>query len=163
MYWTLFIIGVLVSAPVAAQAAEAKDDTLTMVKLTFTAPHTEEAHIDLGLSGPSQGDLFIFSGPLNDAEGTTQGRLDGHCVMISAPDKNDRERDRRQCFVTATMGAENGETEIQAAGVGRILAEDVLLSVTGGTNRFRTVRGQALFDYRTPDQIMISYDLMLDP
>jgi hypothetical protein len=132
-------------------------------RFTLIAPDTEQTRIDAGRSGPSQGDLFVFSGPLRDARGRERGRFDGHCVTISVPDRNDREQDRRQCFVTSTIGTANGETEIQATGVGRILAEDVLLSITGGTGRFRRARGQALFDYSTRGQVTISYEVVLEP
>jgi hypothetical protein len=40
---------------------------------------------------------------------------------------------------------------------------DVLLSVTGGTNRFARVRGHALFDYSTSGQVTITYQLILRP
>jgi hypothetical protein len=132
-------------------------------RFTLVAPDTEQTTVDAGRSGPSQGDLFVFSGPLRDARGRDRGRLDGHCVTVSVPSRTDREQDRRQCFVTSTIGTANGETEIQAAGVGRVLAEDVLLSVTGGTGRFRRARGQALLDYSVEGRTTVTYEVILQP
>jgi hypothetical protein len=130
---------------------------------TLIAPDTEQSEVDLTTPGPSQGDIFVFSGPLVDASGEPQGRLDGHCITVSTPAEGGTAEHRRQCFATSTIGTANGETEIQAQGVGRIEAGDVLLSVTGGTNRFARVRGQALFDYSTSGQVTITYQLILRP
>jgi hypothetical protein len=153
------IVGVLA---VLGGTAWSQQDKPDRGRFTLIAPDTDQTHLDLGTPGPSQGDLFIFSGPLNDEKGAAQGRLDGHCITVSTPDKNDPERDRRQCFATSTIGTENGETEIQAQGVGRILAEDVSFSVTGGTMQYTRARGQVLFDYSTNDQVTLSYVLILD-
>jgi hypothetical protein len=96
---------------------------------TLIAPDTEQSEVDLTTPGPSQGDIFVFSGPLVDASGEPQGRLDGHCITVSTPAEGGTAEHRRQCFATSTIGTANGETEIQAQGVGRIEAGDVLLSV----------------------------------
>ena len=48
----------------------------------------------------------------------------------------------------------------QAAAVGRIQAEDVILSVTGGSSRFQNVRGQATAAFTGPREITITYDLI---
>jgi len=131
----------------------------TAQKLTFVAPDTERQNVDLKPQGPSIGDLFVFAGPLNNTSGDEAGRLDGHCVTTSVP-SDDPETHRRQCFVTATIGTENGETEIELQGVGRILAEDVLLGVSGGTGRFQNARGQALLDFTTPGQVSLRFALI---
>ena len=123
------------------------------------APDTERQNVDLKPQGPSIGDLFVFAGPLNNTSGDEAGRLDGHCVTTSVP-SDDPETHRRQCFVTATIGTENGETEIELQGVGRILAEDVLLGVSGGTGRFQNARGQALLDFTTPGQVSLRFALI---
>lgn len=159
----LFAAGPLVAVAVAIAApsrAEAPRDRQPEARrFTLVAPATEQTSVDLGRRGPSQGDLFVFGGPLRERGGATRGRLDGHCVTVSVPSRTDREQDRRQCFVTSTIG----DAEIQATGVGRILAEDVLFSVTGGTLRFKRVSGQALVDYTRPDQVTIDYELYLRP
>jgi hypothetical protein len=166
MHQKLILAGAIASAFFVgdvARSAAAVDDSTRVRRFTLIAPDTEQTNIDVGRPGPSQGDLFVFSGPLRAPRGALRGRLDGHCVTVSVPSRTDREQDRRQCFITSTIGTANGETEIQAAGVGRILAEDVLFSVTGGTNRFKRVRGQALFDYSTKGRIRITYELLLQP
>jgi hypothetical protein len=66
---------------------------------------------------------------------------------------------RRQCFVTTTFAEQDG-AELQAQGVGRIEAEDVILSVTGGSKVYQNARGQATFDYRQPGRVVITYELI---
>jgi hypothetical protein len=39
----------------------------------------------------------------------------------------------------------------------------VVLSVTGGTGRFRRARGQALFDYSVEGRTTITYEVVLQP
>jgi len=48
--------------------------------------------------------------------------------------------------------------EIEAQGVARIEAEDVVFAVNGGTGEFRSARGQATFEYEErEDRIVITY------
>ena len=125
---------------------------------TLVGPDTEEANIDLGDPGPSLGDQFVFSGPLNGAGRVESGRVDGHCIVTSNPVPSHQER--QQCFVTATIGTENGETEIEMTGVGRIEAEDVGFAVTGGTGKYANVRGQVVVDYTDERGIKLKFNLI---
>ena len=127
------------------------------VQFSVVAPTTDEAEIDLGEPGPSLGDLLVFSGLLLNTDDETIGRIDGHCIVTSSPGTSAEHR--RQCIVTATFAEEQG-SEIQAAGVGRIEAEDVILSVTGGSGEFQNVRGQVTFDYRQRGLVVLTYELI---
>jgi hypothetical protein len=126
---------------------------------TVVAVLEEENEEDLGEEGPSIGDLYAFSGPLFDeSEETELGRFDGVCTTTSSPGPS--EEARRLCNVTATFVEEREGAEIDAQGVGRIEAEDVVLAVNGGTGEFRTARGQATFEYEErEDRIVITYEL----
>jgi hypothetical protein len=130
------------------------EDTFTVV-----AALQEEQEADLGEEGPSVGDLYAFSGPLLDeSENTTLGRFDGRCTTTSSPGPSAEAR--RLCNVTATFVEEREGAEIDAQGVGRIEAEDVVFAVNGGTGDFRDARGQATFEYEErEDRIVITYDL----
>jgi hypothetical protein len=126
---------------------------------TVVAVLEEENEEDLGEEGPSIGDLYAFSGPLFDeSEETELGRFDGVCTTTSSPGPSAEAR--RLCNVTSTFTEERDGAEIDAQGVGRIEAEDVVFAVNGGTGEFRTARGQATFEYEErEDRIVISYEL----
>jgi hypothetical protein len=126
---------------------------------TVVAVLEEEQEEDLGEEGPSIGDLYAFSGPLFDeSEDTELGRFDGVCTTTSSPGPSAEAR--RLCNVTATFVEEREGAEIDAQGVGRIEAEDVVFAVNGGTGEFRTARGQATFEYEErEDRIVITYEL----
>jgi Dirigent-like protein len=151
----------LAAAGVAAlvgysQSASAIDSAQ---KFTRVAPVTDERTIDQRPLGPSLGDRFVFSGPLENRAGDPRGRIDGVCTTTSTP-AGAVDENRQQCQVTATIGTANGETEIELMGVGRVLAEDVIFSVIGGTGRFQNARGQAVFDFRASDQVTIEFSLI---
>jgi Dirigent-like protein len=126
---------------------------------TVVAVLEEENEEDLGEEGPSIGDLYAFSGPLFDeSEETELGRFDGVCTTTSSPGPSAEAR--RLCNVTATFVEEREGAEIDAQGVGRIEAEDVVFAVNGGTGEFRAARGQATFEYEErEDRIVITYEL----
>src|SRR5918997_1750874 len=126
---------------------------------TFTVVVALEEEADLGEEGPSVGDLYTFSGPLLDeSENTELGRFDGECATTSSPGPSAEAR--RLCNVTATFVEERAGAEIEAQGVGRIEAEDVVFAVTGGTGEFRDTRGQATFEYEErEDGIVITYEV----
>jgi Dirigent-like protein len=122
-------------------------------ELNFVAPTGERDEVDLGAPGPSLGDMTVFSGELLDDDDDPAGRVDGSCVVTSAPE--DQEEWRERCGVTLTVGTENGETELQLLAVGRVEADDVIFSVVGGGGRFHEARGDATFDYTDPDRTEI--------
>jgi hypothetical protein len=126
---------------------------------TVVAVLEEENEEDLGEEGPSIGDLYAFSGPLFDeSEETELGRFDGVCTTTSSPGPSAEAR--RLCNVTSTFTEERDGAEIDAQGVGRIEAEDVVFAVNGGTGEFRAARGQATFEYEErEDRIVITYEL----
>ncbi len=125
---------------------------------TAVAPNEERARIDVGERGRSLGDMLVFGGPLKlrDDPGTI-GRLDGHCITTSDPSGPDEQR--QQCIITATTNDEGGD-EIQLQGVGRSLADDVELSVTGGSGKYANARGEATLDFRSPDKVVLHFRLI---
>ena len=133
--------------------------TVNEDKFTVVAALEEEQEADLREEGPSVGDLYAFSGPLLDeSENRELGRFDGECTTTSSPGPGAEAR--RLCNITATFVEEREGAEIDAQGVGRIEAEDVVFAVNGGTGEFRDARGQATFEYEErEDRIVIAYDL----
>ena len=126
---------------------------------TVVAVLEEEHEEDPGEEGSSVGDLYAFSGPLFDeSEETELGRFDGVCTTTSSPGLSAEVR--RLCNVTSTFVEERDGAEIDAQGVVRIEAEDVVFAVNGGTGEFRTASGQATFEYEgREDRIVIPYEL----
>ena len=116
----LALVGLL--AAVLIISALRGDDS----ELNFAAPAGERDEVDLGAPGPSLGDLTVFSGELLDDDDDPAGRIDGSCVVTSAP--GDQEEWRERCGVTLTVGTENGETELQLLAVGRAEADDVIFT-----------------------------------
>ena len=133
--------------------------TLSNDTFTVVAALEEEQEEDLGEEGPSVGDLYALSGPLLDeSEDTELGRFDGVCTTTSSPGPSAEAR--RLCNVTTTFVDERGGAEIDAQGVGRIEAEDVVFAGNGGTGDFRDARGQATFEYEErEDRIVITYEV----
>jgi hypothetical protein len=148
---TVIGVAATVVSITTASASSAAD------RFTLVSTLTEENTIDQGPAGPSLGDQYIFSGNLRyQGQLISPGRLDGHCIIVSAPETAGVDP-RRQCFATITIL--QGDQEIEAAAVGRIIAEDVLFSVTGGTLRFNDAGGTVLFDYRATGQVVLTFDL----
>jgi Dirigent-like protein len=147
-------IAVLVGLSVLLLTAAGAQETFTVV-----ATIEEEQEEDLGEEGASVGDLYAFSGPLYDeSEDAELGRFDGVCTTTSSPGPS--EEARRLCNVTATFVEEREGAELDAQGVGRIEAEDVVFAVNGGTGEFRSARGQATFEYEErEDAIVITYEV----
>src|SRR5918997_6305653 len=117
---------------------------------TVVAPRDVEEQVDLGPSGPSVGDLYVFSGPIYDEpEERPLGRIDGQCTTTSAPGPSAELR--RLCIVNATFTEEQGGAEIDTQGVGRLEAEDVELAGNRGHKEYRNARGIATFRFE-PDR-----------
>jgi hypothetical protein len=147
-----------VAIVVAVIAVAANTHAITRaVKFTGVAPTTDEAEIDLGEPGPSLGDLLVFSGPLLNQDREMIGRIDGHCRVTSSPGPSAEHR--RQCLVATTFHEQQG-SELQAQGIGRLEAEDGILSITGGSGVYQNARRQATFDYRTQGRVIITYELI---
>ena len=78
--------------------------------------------------------------------------------MTSAPGPSAEAR--RLCNFTATFTEEREGAEIEAQGVGRIEAEDVVFAVIGGTGGYRGAKGQATFEYEEhKDRIVITFEV----
>ena len=143
---TTAVVGVTTSARPAAHPRN----------FTVVAPATEEKRVDVAPNGQSIGDMFIFSGPINTRAGREMGRIDGVCVTTSSPGPQDELR--QQCTNTLTFAGQDG-AELYIQGVGRIQAEDVIMGVTGGNRAYENASGNATFDFRQEDQVVITVRL----
>lgn len=123
---------------------------------------TQQANIDLGDPGAGPGDLFVFSGDLNDttATGARIGRAYGSCSTTSGDAKTPG---FLLCNITLTLP--EGQIETQAAYDSLALfgGTAVPLAITGGTGRFRGVRGDGtgqVPDVNDPSSVVFVLDLI---
>jgi hypothetical protein len=117
------------------------DDATRVINLTATT--VQNADIDLGKSGLSLGDRFVFS---DDVSGDEVGTDGGECVIVRLDPKDATEANLKavtqQCVVTLSL------PEGQITGQGLITftntptQEPFTVAITGGTGDFRTAHGE---------------------
>ncbi|MDT0343618.1 allene oxide cyclase barrel-like domain-containing protein [Streptomyces litchfieldiae] len=101
--------------------------------------------LDLGASGRSVGDQFIFSGDLlsvEDSDGSTVGTIGGYCVITEV------ERNAGQCSLTAVL--DGGQITVQGEQEGIPTPSAVTNAITGGTGEFRNAQGEMALEFQTP-------------
>ena len=102
----------------------------------------QDADLDLGASGPSIGDRFIFSGNLV-RNGKRVGVGAGDCVLVlfrPGPDpQGEPEAATDQCV--ATLSLPKGQITAQGL-VDRTGPVPITLAITGGTGAYRTAHGE---------------------
>jgi hypothetical protein len=101
-------------------------------RVRVQSTNTEENFLDLGTSGPSLGDQFVFASDL-----TRHGRMVGHtgvvCTLTSVA------RDESQCLGTAWFD-HRGQITIQGLVAGQ--PETFDFAITGGTGAFDGAEGR---------------------
>lgn len=105
-----------------------------VLRLRTRARNTTSATVDLGVPGPSAGDVVAFQDVVTDAGGKRLGRLNG----------------TRTTVTTASAAAENVQTlitfdlrggTIVVGGVSRAVGGPIVRPVLGGTGRYEGMRG----------------------
>jgi len=111
----------------------------------------EDTFTDLGAPGFSPGDIFTFHDLVFTANGRTQVGYDGGmCLLFNAaqPEEN----------CTLTFSLPHGEITTQfLTGIGPAPKP---FAVTGGTGRYRNVRGQGLLVESGQETATLSFDLI---
>ncbi|MGY3200005.1 hypothetical protein [Streptomyces sp. TE5632] len=110
--------------------------------------------LDLGATGRSVGDQFLFSGNLVSTEGPEErfvGRFGGSCVLA------DLERNAGQCSSTAVLP--EGHITIQGEQAGIPAPSPVVNAITGGTGEFRKARGQVTQRVLTPATWQLTFEV----
>ncbi|MFD7699191.1 hypothetical protein [Streptomyces caelestis] len=110
--------------------------------------------IDLGATGRSIGDQFVFSGNLMSAEGPEErlvGHIGGFCVIT------DLERNAGQCASTAVLP--EGRITVQGEQAGIPVPAPVVNAVTGGTGEFRRAHGQVMQRVLTPSIWQLTFEV----
>jgi len=110
--------------------------------------------LDLGATGRTVGDQFIFSGNLVSTEGQGEspvGRFGGFCVIT------DLERNAGQCSSTAVLP--EGQITVQGEQAGIPVPSPVVNAITGGTGEFRKARGQVTQRVLTPSTWKLTFEV----
>lgn len=158
----LALMGLVLGSFWVASASPDNDRRRVTFTRVLNLNEVEFQEIDEAPQGVSLGDQFIFSGTLlSRSETKERGRADGYCTITSNP--AGPEEIRQLCVITAT-GLPVGDApgaELEMQGVGRELAEDTDLGITGGTGVFKKARGSAIFDFTTADRAIITFHVIL--
>lgn len=110
--------------------------------------------LDLGASGRSVGDQFVFSGDLVSAEepdGPPVGTIGGFCVITEL------ERNAGQCSLTAVL--EDGQITVQGEQEAIPTPRPVTNAIAGGTGKFRNAQGEMALKFLTPPVWELTFTL----
>jgi allene oxide cyclase len=125
---TLAAIGSVAVAAPAAGAAQARHHRVQVLRLIEHAD--TDATTDTGAPGDSAGDILTFANPVFDAADAKQVATDqGYCIRVVAGTSY-------ECTWTTLL--KGGQVVVQGPFYD---AKDSTLAVTGGTGRYRRVRG----------------------
>ncbi|MFP8960473.1 dirigent protein [Streptomyces nanhaiensis] len=140
------------TATAAARPADASPAKSRTISVEARLRVGEE--LDLGTTGRSVGDQFVFSGDLVPAEGPGErpvGRFGGFCVIT------DLERNAGQCSSTAVLPG--GQITVQGEQTGIPAPGPVTNAITGGTGEFRKARGQVTQRVLTPATWRLTFEV----
>jgi hypothetical protein len=112
------------------------DDHGSTIRLVEADPNAQPVFVDAGAPGPSLGDVAIFTGGLNRADGTPAGDLHQLCTLVTFT--GNRFTSGYEC--TGTIALEGGTITLQ--GSFSPARPDQVDAVSGGTGAFRTARGE---------------------
>jgi hypothetical protein len=143
-------------AGIASATASSGGDTHGRTFTVFSKT-VQFAAIDLGDSGPSLGDQFVFSDDLFTEKGGTNVGSDGGVCTSVRQEKSGT--DTEQCAVTFSF--EGGQIATQAL----LTVQNGAFSgsqtgpVTGGSGEFRGARGEVTVTFLSDDEADITFDL----
>jgi hypothetical protein len=118
--------------------------------LTVSTKTRELEVVDLGLRGPSQGDMRVANAPLYDESAKQRiGRLDFFCVTTDPADKPNESAHMAECTATFTLaGGEIGTHGVNAYPKLPGLPPSGVDAISGGTGEYAGVRGERRFEMR---------------
>ncbi|WP_238442189.1 allene oxide cyclase barrel-like domain-containing protein [Streptomyces pratensis] len=140
------------TATAAAHAADSSSAKTRTIRVEARLQVGEE--LDLGATGRSIGDQFIFSGNLVSTGGPEErsvGRFGGFCVIT------DLERNAGQCSSTAMLP--EGQITVQGEQAGIPAPRTVVSAITGGTGDFSKARGQMTQRVLTPATWQLAFEV----
>jgi hypothetical protein len=132
------VVGNLVLASAASPDASNDEKVRT---LRLVARTVATADLDLGATGLSLGDRFVFTEDLYQ-QGRRVGQDNGECTITRITGTGANARVTSQCLVTATLPG--GQLTVQGAATFTETGAPApfTLAVTGGTGDYQKARGQ---------------------
>ncbi len=122
--------------------ASASTDITSAQTITLNARINQFTPLDLGPTGPSQGDEFVFSGPLSNQSGTRVGHFGGYVVLVKTGTAAQGE-------ASVTFVLSGGQITFQnLQPQGAVSFES---AVTGGTGLYQNARGEAQVTETSPN------------
>lgn len=140
--------GVLALGQQSAVGAVADDD--------LSGRGGQEKNIDVGRSGPSTGDRFVFWENLFDEDNDRVGRLAGSCDVAQVKrNSNGRPKDGfLQCV--GTFRLPDGQITVQ--GTMWWSDETPTLAITGGTGRYDDASGEVQLEFVNDNRTNYEFD-----
>jgi hypothetical protein len=143
------VTGVALAVGVAsfASAADNKTDGRKKVTINLTAKTFQEAELDLGATGFTLGDRFVFSDDLFQ-NGRNVGLVGVECTavrILPQPLPADQEPQSVTFNCVGAFDLRQGQVTLQGLLTFNQQTEEgapITAAVTGGTGRFRTAHGQ---------------------
>ena len=133
------------SIPATAGSDISRPRTIHLVAIT-----TEQNALDLGASGFSQGDEFVFHDVLKNEDGHHVGDDGGVCTITSLT--------LQQVNCVVTLWLPGGQ--IASQGLNTNSAKVFTAPITGGSGIYRNVRGQIVVHQVTPIKALITLELI---
>ncbi len=127
--------------------ASASSDISSAHTITLTGHITQFTPLDLGTSGPSQGDEFVFSGALSKQSGTPAGHFGGYVVLV----KTGTAAQGEGLVTFALSGGQITFQGLQPAVPPPAVSPPFETAVTGGTGLYKNVRGEAKVAETSPN------------
>ena len=133
-----------VGSLVPAAAAQKRGKKVQILNLTTRT--AQEADLDLGPTGPSVGDRFVFSD--NVFRGSQQiGILGGECIVVRfEPNPVPQGQEPTSASVNCAASIQLPKGQITVQGLVTFSAQagnSFTIAITGGTRAYRTARGVA--------------------
>jgi hypothetical protein len=163
----LFVVFVLalvlggISLVSTAAGGGGRHDPKTLV-IDLTTRTAQEADLDLGATGPSIGDRFVFSDDVFRG-GQKVGITGGECTAVRSnpnPVPSGQEPTSVTVNCVATIQLPEGQVALQGlVTFSEAAGPSFTIAVTGGTGAYRTAHGQATVtegaDENAPDQLRL--------
>jgi hypothetical protein len=148
-----------------ASAADNKKDGRKKVTINLTSRSVQEADLDLGATGFTVGDRFVFSDDVF-RNGRNVGLLGGECSAVRIlPQPLPPDQEPQSTVVNCVVTLDLGKGQVTGQGLLTFSQETegkpFRFAVTGGTGPYRTAHGEARVTETSETESRIKLKLIL--